>query len=59
MKQSRQGQFLAQMANQLHKEALYAHHPFEVAWCSQEQMCLTIMKSLKFLNILNAIFCSF
>ena len=33
-----------------------AHLPFEVAWCNQEQICLTVMKSPNFLKHLIAIF---
>ena len=30
---------------------------YEVDWCCQEQTCLTVMKSLRLLSVLKAIFC--
>ena len=56
VKQSRQEQFLAQMSSKLHKESLWYPSSSWSSWCCQEQTCLIVMKSPKFLNILNAIF---
>ena len=50
IKKSRQKQFLSQMASKLHNEPLQSHLPFEVYWSCQEHMCLTVMKSPKFLK---------
>ena len=50
IQQSRQEQFLAQMARKLHRSLFEAHLPLEVDWCHQEQMCLIVMKNSKLLK---------
>ena len=50
IKQSRQEQFLVQMASKLHKEPLQCPSSSWSSWCCQEQTCLIVMKIPKFLK---------
>ena len=48
--------FLPRWLTNFKRSLLDVHLPLEVDWCCQEQICLIVMKSLKFLNIWKAIF---